>query len=79
MANGRAPFRHKLLLANSGRDDTKSSLLHTSNTALVELNAPYSTAVVLDNFFGCPFNGLNDVEVLEGGEGGVAVFSTDVL
>ena len=51
----------------------------TSNTALVEPNAPYSTAVVLDNFFGCPFNSLNDVEVLKGGEGGEVVFIAYVL
>ena len=79
MNNGGTPFRHKLLLANSGRDDATSSLLHTSNTALVEPNASYSTTVVLDDFFGCPFNGLNDVEVLKGGEGGEMVFFADVL
>ena len=79
MTNGGTPFRHKLLLTNSGRGDATSSPLHTSNTALVEPNASYSTTVVLDDFFGCPFNGLNDVEVLKGGEGGDAVFFTDAV
>ena len=79
MTNGGTPFRHKLLLANSGRGDATSSLLHTSNTALVEPNAPYSTTVVLDNFFRWQFNSLNDMEVLEGGEGGEVVFIVDVL
>ena len=79
MTNSGTPFHHKLLLANSGCDNATSSLLHTSNTALVEPNTPYSTAVVLDNFFGCPFNGLNDVEVLKGGEGEEVVFIAYVL
>ena len=79
MNNGGTPFRHKLLLGNSGRGDATSSPLHTSNTALVEPNAPNSTTVVLDNFFGWQFNGLDDVEVLKGGEGGEVVFIADVL
>ena len=78
MTNGSTPFHYKFLLANSGPGDAASPL-HTSNHALANPNAPYSTSVVLDNLFGWTFNGFNDLEVLEGGEGGVAVFSTDVL
>ena len=72
-------FHHKLFLANSGRGDTTSSLPHTSNTALVKPNTPYSATIVLDNFFGWQFNSLNDMEVLKGGEGGEVIFIVDVL
>ena len=68
-----------LLLANSGCGDMASSPLHTSNTTLVKLNTPYSATIVLDNFFGWQFNGLNDMEVLKGGEGGEVVFFVDIL
>ena len=77
MTNGGTPFCHKLFLANSRRGHTASSPLHTSNTTLVKLNTPYSATIVLDNFFGWQFNGLNDMEVLKGGEGGVAVLFAD--
>ena len=79
MNNGGTPFHHKLFLANSGRGGATSSPPHTSNTTLVKPNTPYSTTVVLDNFFGWQFNGLNDMEVLKGGEGGEVVFIADVL
>ena len=78
MTNGSTPFCHKFLLANSGCGDTVSPL-HTSNHALTDPNAPYNASVVLDNFFGWTFNGLNDVEVLKGGEGGEAVFFSGAL
>ena len=76
--NGSTPFRHKFLLANSRCGDAVSPL-HTSNHALADPNAPYNASVVLDNFFGWTFNGLNDVEVLKGGEGGEAVFFLGAL
>ena len=79
MTNDGTPSRHKLLLANCGPGDAMSSPSHTSNTALVEPNAPYNATVVPVNFFGWPFNGLNDVEVLKGGEGGETVFFADIL
>ena len=79
MTNGGTPLRHKLLFANSGRGDAVSSPLHTSNPALVEPNAPYNATVVPVNFFGWSFNGLNDVEVLKGGEGREAVFFLGAL
>ena len=77
MTNGGTPFHHKLLLANSGRGDAASSPLHTSNLALVEPSPPYNATVVLDNFFGRPFNSLNDLKVLRDGKGEEAVFFTD--
>ena len=79
MTNGGTPFRHKLLLANSGPGDAASSPSHTSDPALVDPNAPYNATVVPSNFFGWPFNGLNDVEVLKGGEGREAVFFSGAL
>ena len=55
-----------------------STRLHSFNPALVEPNAPYNVTVVPGNFFGWPFNGLNDLEVLKGGEGGETVFFAGV-
>ena len=57
MDNGGTPFRGKLLLITSGRGALPPSLV------LVNPHPPFSSTVLLDNFFGRQFNSLNDVKI----------------
>ncbi|EMD32372.1 hypothetical protein CERSUDRAFT_108815 [Gelatoporia subvermispora B] len=65
---GTGPFRGSLVLVNSGRGPLPPSV------ALVDPKPPYSTTILLDNFFGRQFNSLNDVKIHPGSG---ALFFTD--
>lgn len=54
---GTGPYHGQLLLANSGR------AYLPPNLAVVNPASPHNTTVLIDNFFGRPFNSINDVKV----------------
>jgi len=54
---GTGPLNGSLLLVNSGRGPLPPSVV------LADPNPPFTTKVLLDNFFGRQFNSLNDVKI----------------
>ncbi|TCD59896.1 hypothetical protein EIP91_011211 [Steccherinum ochraceum] len=54
---GTGPLNGSLLLINSGRGPLPPSIV------LSDPNPPFTTTVLLDNFFGRQFNSLNDIKI----------------
>ena len=54
---GTGPLNGSLLLINSGRGPLPPSIV------LSDPNPPFTTKVLLDNFFGRQFNSSNDIKI----------------